>query len=1188
MAIRKLAHGCLCCALSASLAFSLTPLMAYAETPGSNQATESDDIYPSYENGDSAVLDTSYEDSPNIDPEYEQSEFGDSYSNDISSQEASQKTITPSADEIGIALTSDSTTTVSAGWNKWRTLEWKVDDDGCFTLRPLGGEPSATFNAYGYWAEDNPYEYFDLGRIYPNATSFKIEGNIACSSTTRAYVRFSNCTSLKSVDLTGLDLSAGSPCGISFKGCSSLASINMTKVKLGDKVDAEEMFRGCASLSSIDLSSFESCSLSGVWSMFMGCSSMTSIDLSSMHFSEDVNVSNMFSGCTALTQIIFPASGMSISNATQMFGHSYSSAGSYDACESLKSLDLSGVDFSSATSLRQMFAGCRSLASLDLKGIDFSSATDASGMFAGCTALVSLDLSDTKFGEINTSSMFAGCTALRDATFPSSGIAISNAQNMFGYTSTYDDNKNEHRQSCESLESVNLSSVDFSGATSARNMFAGCRSLASLDLKGIDFSSVTDASGMFAACAKMKNMNFSEANFSSATDMSNMFRGCESLESLDLSDAEFHEAANAACMFQGCTSLKNLQMPISGMSISNATSMFGSGYSSYGYGYDGASSYGCESLTSLDLSGVDFSDATSVRDMFNGCRSLTHLNLDRTDFSDVADASRMFNGCMQLKEVDLSGFCPPSNVSLSNMFFQCYALASITWPSDKKIKASSVNSMFWSCEKLASLDLSCLDTSDLTDMSYMFCECKSLTSIDLSNFSTDKVRDMSWMFYDCKSLKSINVSSFNTSKATTMNGMFSGCTSLEYLNLSNFDTSNVDSMSSMLGWKGLKSVTLGENFSFNGLKEERQCSLPTYYSYEGYTGKWVSSADGKAYASNEIPNNVAATYTAQKKIEYQIDRIAGDDAYDTNYQTIVRDVELNGSPKGVIVCNTGHYIDSLSAAALSGLLGYPIMLVDGTASALNSAAVDSMELMTNDGTSQIDVVILGGRFAITEAIESQLSTYDDNGACTRLAGDDGYDTNKAVYEYGTNINGGWNSSEVLVATGGGFYDALGSGSYAAANKSFILLANPASDNDKLVELAKNHSSAIIVGGTAAVSSKLESSLRSAGLTISRLAGDDAFDTNILTVKYALKKGMSLEGAGFSTGSSYYDALGSSHLLGSANSVMFLTSTNQNYNEAIYGMLSEVRGTLAQGRIFGGTAAVDKITEWSITDAATGR
>ena len=82
--------------------------------------------------------------------------------------------------------------------------------------------------------------------------------------------------------------------------------------------------------------------------------------------------------------------------------------------------------------------------------------------------------------------------------------------------------------------------------------------------------------------------------------------------------------------------------------------------------------------------------------------------------------------------------------------------------------------------------------------------------------------------------------------------------------------------------------------------------------------------------------------------------------------------------------------------------------------------------------------------------------------------------------------------------------------------------------------------------------------------------------------------MSLEGAGFSTGSSYYDALGSSHLLGSANSVMFLTSTNQNYNEAIYGMLSEVRGTLAQGRIFGGTAAVDKITEWSITDAATGR
>ena len=60
----------------------------------------------------------------------------------------------------------------------------------------------------------------------------------------------------------------------------------------------------------------------------------------------------------------------------------------------------------------------------------------------------------------------------------------------------------------------------------------------------------------------------------------------------------------------------------------------------------------------------------------------------------------------------------------------------------------------------------------------------------------------------------------------------------------------------------LRGVMFGEKFSFDGSKGSRLCSLTTPYG-EGLTGLWVSSADGLAYPADEIPSNVAATYTAQ-------------------------------------------------------------------------------------------------------------------------------------------------------------------------------------------------------------------------------------------------------------------------------------------------------------------------------------
>ena len=184
-----------------------------------------------------------------------------------------------------------------------------------------------------------------------------------------------------------------------------------------------------------------------------------------------------------------------------------------------------------------------------------------------------------------------------------------------------------------------------------------------------------------------------------------------------------------------------------------------------------------------------------------------------------------------------------------------------------RIAVSTARSMFLDCRSLESLDLSGLDTSSATGMSSMFSGCSSLESLDLSGFDTSNVIGMRDMFRYCKSLTSLDPSGFDTSSVVGMSGMFGGCSSLESLDLSGFDTSSVLYIRDMFdGCSGLRTVTLGEEFSFADIYADECCYLPTP-QVKNLTGKWLSSADGKAYEPEAIPDNVAATYTAQVKVD---------------------------------------------------------------------------------------------------------------------------------------------------------------------------------------------------------------------------------------------------------------------------------------------------------------------------------
>ena len=478
--------------------------------------------------------------------------------------------------------------------------------------------------------------------------------------------------------------------------------------------------------------------------------------------------------------------------------------GMFCECSEVVSIDLSGLDTSEVADMRSMFSGCSSLTSLDT-----SSVTDMSGMFRGCSSLASLDLSS-----LDTSSVKK-----------TGGVRFFMKESGFYYDGMFRD--------CSSLSSLDLSSFDTSSVTDMSSMFYGCSKLASLDLSGFGTTAPADSAYMFSGCASLEAVSFSDSERLRISRAESMFSDCSKLSSLDLSSLDTSSVTDMSSMFSGCSKLVELN------------------------------------LSSLDTSKVKEGSRSEggMSSMFSGCSSLTSLDLSSFDTSNVGYMSRMFDGCLRLETLNLSSFNARSVVDMGSMFKGCQSLKTISFPAVLNTpKVTNFSGMFSDCRSLEGLDVSGFDTSAAKSLSSMFSGCKKLASLDVSNFDTSAATSMSSMFYGCTKLASLDVSNFDTSRATSLSSMFGECESLRFLDLSSFDTSAADyryGLSGFLdGCKSLRTVTLGPKFSFEGAGLERQCSLPTPRG-ERLTGRWVSSADGMAYAPNDIPSNTAATYTAQ-------------------------------------------------------------------------------------------------------------------------------------------------------------------------------------------------------------------------------------------------------------------------------------------------------------------------------------
>lgn len=85
----------------------------------------------------------------------------------------------------------------------------------------------------------------------------------------------------------------------------------------------------------------------------------------------------------------------------------------------------------------------------------------------------------------------------------------------------------------------------------------------------------------------------------------------------------------------------------------------------------------CSKLTSLDLSGWNTSNVTDMYCMFFNCYELTGLDLSNFDTSNVTNMTQTFSGCRELKKLNLSSWETPKVTNMYSLFNGCTGLTEL-------------------------------------------------------------------------------------------------------------------------------------------------------------------------------------------------------------------------------------------------------------------------------------------------------------------------------------------------------------------------------------------------------------------------------------------------------------------------------------------------------------------------------
>lgn len=975
----------------------------------------------------------------------------------------------------------------------------------------------------------------DAFRDCPGITSIKFPSTLI----TIDGGAFRNCDGLTEVEFPS---SVEAIHGGSFADCDKLSKVSLPKGGVGCFVGSGS-FSDNPSLTELFIPDGLRCDTVWTGSPFSGT------PISSVSFESGITSipGNIFGRCKSLESVTIPSTVVSIGDSafahcTMLkeikFPHSVEKigAGAFYNCDSLtevvfpKSVTVIGGDISNFNN--GSFADCDNLEKITLP-------QGGEGCLLGGNAFSN----DPKLKSVFIPKGISCDTYWYFGAFPNSGLESVTFEtgieaipwNLF--------------KNCTALSKIAIPSTV---KTIEGNAFSGCSSLISVSLPtGLQ----KIAENAFESCKRLPSIMFPD----SLTEIgSKAFSDCEKLSSVKLPRNTGKGCTLNKRAFSGCTRLTTIHIPAtlstSAPALQTSDPFAESGITSVTFD-DGIEAIpdglfgSCTSLASISLPNTI---KTIGHDAFGDCAALTSINLS-TSLEKIGNSA--FEGCERLTSISV-----PENASAigSYAFANCPKLEKVRIP----FNVAEIGRNAFSNSPKASIE------GYQTSYAETYAKQNSIPFISLP-----LPREMKYTV-----VASIGAQSY-TGSALTPNPKvtFEGKTLLKGTDYTVSYKNNVG--------KGTASMTIAGKGSYTGSKT---------LTFE------IVAADVTKTTIVAIPNQ---TFTGKHLAPKPVVKLGGKKLKEGTDYAISYKNNVNVGTAALTIAGKGNYAGSkattfkivaatVAKAAISAIPDQiytgktitpkPVLKVGGLT--LKEGRDYTLSYRNNVKAGTATVVVSGKGnytgskttgFKIVEKATPPAPTPTPNPApsvtAPRLSGDTALDTMASITKQGFAAG---SCSTVVVATMGGYWDALSASALAGLNNCPILLTDgSALSTQAAAEIKRLKPSKVyIAGGTAAISSGVERSLKSiTGVkTVKRLAGDIAVNTALEI--YQEGKGSWGTTAIVATSETFQDALSVSPYAYAKHAPIFLANAFTHKLDS--NVLSELKaGGFKRVIIVGGTAAL---------------
>ena len=347
------------------------------------------------------------------------------------------------------------------------------------------------------------------------------------------------------------------------------------------------------------------------------------------------------------------------------------------------------------------------------------------------------------------------------------------------------------------------------------------------------------------------------------------------------------------------------------------------------------------------------------------------------------------------------------------------------------------------------------------------------------------------------------------------------------------------------------------------------------------------------FASLLVP--VASAGASQDAVPLEVTRYGGADRYATAL-LIAEAVaaEAGGSLDDVVLVSGRSWTDAVVAAPLAGHLGAAVL-----ATPPGELRADAADFLERVGASTAWLI---GADSDTDGVgPTVVSGLNGLGITTlRVSSSDQYSTAAQVaMDIGTPGGMGDLGPTAVVASGEVFADALVAGAFAARGKHPVLLtpADELHDSAATYLLDQQVEHVVLMGGAAALSADVETSIRALGIEVTRLAGTTRYDTAVKAAELTTGRYgddcFSTRRAGLARARVPFDSFSAGPLLGRLCAPLLLADPGSIPDDtAAY--LDSIRAEAAEAghesidlRVFGGNAAVSQAAIDEYTSSTTG-